>query len=105
MEFYYEFETRNGDAEWTYEVDTTRVIEELAKLVAKRLDLGKDAMAIKLASDIISEHELYNNDDFMDYYYEELQEVFESDAREDFKDNEGFLEDQEDWFGTKNNIW
>lgn len=91
MEINYEFDTKRGEKDFTFEPEETKVIEELCKLLSRdyfgymneenksSAQIGLKKFITDLSCDAIEELE--------DGYFDELKDAFEEKAREQF-DNE-----------------
>lgn len=97
MEINYEFETKSGERDFTFEPEENRVIEELCKLISRdyfsymnnenksAVQIGLKKFITDLSCDAIQELE--------DEYFDDLKDTFEDKAREQFDTEIGKEED------------
>lgn len=100
MKFIYYFEGN----EFEYEIDDNQIEDFLIDKMLDEGNMSRNKDNVQMARFMINRFNLLDDEEMLESYRDDMEDYFEDDARDCYEDSKSYEEDEDDWFGTKNNV-
>ncbi len=96
--FNYEF----NDESFEFEASREKIEQALKKIIVCEAEVEESAEVLKVLNYIVSDIDIV--DSLEEYFEDQLYDYFTEDAKKAYYEKLQYKRDQDDWFGTKNNV-
>ena len=100
MKFVYYF---NGN-DFDYEIDDNQIKDFLIDKMLEEGKMERNKDNVEMARFMINRFNLYEDEQILEDYKDEMEDYFEYEARELYEDCVNYEDDKNDWFGTKSDV-
>lgn len=100
MKFVYYF---NGN-DFDYEIDDNQIKDFLIDKMLEEGKMERNKDNVEMARFMINRFNLYEDEQILEDYKDEMEDYFEYEARELYEDSVNYEDDKNDWFGTKSDV-